>query len=70
MSNNENNSPGETYLVGKRDFRSFFVTVCRQGEQPRRMEGFSSADEARAWVKARVQKQTSCKDADASARAN
>lgn len=45
----------ETYLVGKRDFRSFYVTICRNGENPERREGFPSAEQARAWIKSRVQ---------------
>lgn len=45
----------ETYLVGKRDFNSFFVTVCRKGLKPERLEDFRSAEQARAWVKERAQ---------------
>jgi len=62
VDNKQSNSLGETYLVGKRDFRSFFVTVCRNGEKPQRKEGFASADEARAWVRERRQKQKSEND--------
>lgn len=47
----------ETYFVGKRDFKSFFVTVCRNGLSPERVEGFASAEEARAWVRNRMQSQ-------------
>lgn len=45
----------ETYFVGKRDFKSFFVTVCRNGQNAERIDGFANAEQARAWVRERVQ---------------
>lgn len=48
------NAPVETYFVGKRDFSSYFVTVCRNGHAPKRIDGFSDAEQARAWVRQRL----------------
>lgn len=49
------NKTAETYFVGKRDFKSFFVTVCRNGRNAERIEGFATVEQARAWVRERVQ---------------
>ncbi len=58
MQLRDNQTAAETYLVGKRDLNSFFVTVCRNGQKPERLEGFRTAEQARAWVRERVQSMT------------
>ena len=56
MSTVSEKSVTETYLVGKRDFNSFFVTICRHGDAPVRQEGFKTVEQARAWIRERNQR--------------
>ncbi len=50
---------GETFVAGKSGHDSYFITVCCTDCDPRRVEGFTSLEEARAWIRERVKKSAS-----------
>lgn len=49
----------EIFIIGKQDFRSFFVTVRGKDATWTRIEGFTTVQHARAWIKERLDNPTS-----------